>query len=339
MKSTTSDRINALVALGHKLKLKEEKYESIKARAYVENPWFTPEFIDHAIDGIISSFMDEPSLNEWVSKYDLPTESCKKIGLILAGNIPAVGWNDIQCVFIAGHQALIKYSDKDKVIIPYLIEELLLIAPQFAYQFQTIDRLKDYDAVIATGSNNTARYFESYFGKKPNIIRKNRNGVAILNGSETREEIQLLSKDIFTYFGLGCRNVSKIYVPQGYDFNFLLEILHEKNELANHNKYRNNFDYNIALFLLNRVTYVNNGCIILIEDQRFSSRIASLHYEYYNSEDQLANHIQEHKEEIQCVVSKKKIDNIESFEFGQAQCPTLFHYADGVDTMRCLLEL
>jgi hypothetical protein len=330
------DRIEALSALGEKMvNLDQEYFLEVFERATIENPWFTPEFIHVAMAGIRDAFLNKENLTKWIGQYEI-NQDAKKVGLILAGNIPAVGWNDVLCCFMAGHTALIKYSDKDKVLIPFLISELLSIAPQFAYQFETIEKLVDYDAVIATGSNNTSRYFEHYFSKKPHIIRANRNGVAILNGKESSEELRKFNLDVFTYFGLGCRNVAKIYVPEGYDFQPLLEIMHERNDLVLHNKYVNNFEYNIALYLLNKVDYMNNGSIILLKDERFASRIASLHYEYYTDLNILTQQLEIAKNKIQCIVSHEKLEGFETFDFGQAQSPTLMHYADGVDTMKFL---
>jgi hypothetical protein len=337
---TRLERIEVMVKLGEYLKdLQKDEIQGMIELANLENQWFTLENISLALHSIKSAFLNEEKINEWIEVYDEINQP-KKVGLILAGNIPAVGWNDIFCTFLSGHIALIKYSEKDKVIIPFLIKKLIELNPQAYNYFIQVERLMDYDGVIATGSDNTSRYFQSYFGHKPNIIRKNRNGIGVFDGSEDKNDFINLGKDIFTYFGLGCRNVSKLYVPRGYVFSSFLETLHyEYKELAHHNKYKNNFDYNIALFLLNKVNYLNNGCLIILEDQRFLSRIASLHYEFYDDKKTLENHLNLYKDNIQCIVSKNRIEGFEWFDLGQAQHPGLANYADGIDTMFFLSQL
>jgi hypothetical protein len=332
--------IIALKKLGDFLgDMDNEEIKSIIDQAYILNQWFTPENVVHALTSIRRQIDDVDALGQWLKQYPISSDS-KNVGLILAGNIPAVGWNDILCTLLSGHNSLIKYSEKDNVIIPFLIKKLISYEPLLESRFQTVERLKDFDAVIATGSNNTSKYFEQYFGHKPHIIRKNRNGIAILDGTETKEDFVNLGKDIFTYFGLGCRNVSKVYVPRGYDFHSLLETLHDHyKELANHNKYVNNVEYNIALYLLNKVSYQNNGCLIILEDSRFISRIASLHYEYYDNDEALIQHLEHHKDQIQCIVGNQRFTNIETFAFGMAQHPGLQNYADGVDTMDFLAKI
>ncbi|MEO0876285.1 MAG: acyl-CoA reductase, partial [Bacteroidota bacterium] len=245
----------------------------------------------------------------------------------------------ILCVFASGHQAVVKLSDKDPYLLPAVLRALRQVAPESEAYFSLVDKLKDFDAVIATGSNNTARYFESYFGKYPHVIRRNRNGVAVLTGRETADQLLALGHDVFDYFGLGCRNVAKLYVPEGYDFKPLLEALHEYRQIVNHTKYKNNFDYNYALYILNKVEYLANGCIILTENTSLQSPIACLHYEHYSSEEVLAGQLSEIQEQIQLVVGPKLSEEIPTFPYGAAQQPGLFDYADGVDTMDFLLQL
>jgi hypothetical protein len=339
--SSTADRVKALSSLGLYLQdLDTLEINDMCEAAFNANRWFSIENNKLALEGIREAFLDHELLSYWISKYEINEEKePKKVGLVLAGNIPAVGWNDIMCTYLSGNISLIKYSDKDNVILPFLIEKLCFINPSFSYQFEVVEKLGQFDAVIATGSNNSARYFESYFGKYPNIIRKNRNAVAVLTGEETDAQLYLLGKDIFTYFGLGCRNVSKLYVPVDYNFIPLLEALHKYNEIIHHNKYKNNFDYTIALFLLNKVKYSNNGSVILREDERLTSRISSVHYQYYNNEEELAKLLSEKKEEIQCIVSQMPLQGFDVFDFGKAQNPSLDDYADGVDTMQFLTTL
>lgn len=341
LKMKLSDRIEALAQLGNYLHhLAGAEIEEMIAKAEAFNPWFSKENIRLALSSIRDEMLSHKALEDWMENYKgMDTIVPKKVGLILAGNIPAVGFHDVLCVLISGHYALIKMSDKDKIIIPFLLDHLVRIQPTFAHQFEWVDQLKNIDAVIATGSDNTGVYFQSYFGKYPNIIRRHRNSVAVLDGQENADDIRLLGKDIFQYFGLGCRNVSKLYLPVGYPITFLLEVLHEYNDIIYHHKYKNNFDYNIALYLINRVKYVNNGCLILVEDPRLTSRIASLHYEYYKNENELSNLLEANKDGIQCVVSKKAMNGIDVVPFGHSQMPGLRDYADGIDTMSFLKNL
>jgi len=242
-------------------------------------------------------------------------------------------------VFAAGHRAQIKLSDKDQYLLPYLLQLLAKFDERAGSYFEIVPNLRDFEAVIATGSNNSSRYFEAYFSKVPNIIRKNRNAIAVLTGDESAEELQRLGEDVFQYFGLGCRNVSKIYVPRQYDFNTLLEALYEYRGIILHTKYKNNFDYNYALYILNKTTHLANGCIILTESQSLQSRIAGLHYEYYDNLAQMDAEIEARAEEIQCVVAQDNLLSARTLPFGKAQQPELWDYADGVDTMQFLLAL
>ncbi len=339
------ERLELLTELGHYLsETPDEALNDLLHRAYFENRWFTEENTRQALRAISTAFLDRESLNNWVGQYPLtdPAHPEKTIGLIMAGNIPLVGFHDWLCVFVSGQRAKVKLSEKDKLLLPFLVEKLAGWAfESWEYtEFLTEgDRLQGFDAVIATGSNNTARYFEQYFGKYEHLIRRNRNAVAILNGTESNAELQALGRDIFTYFGLGCRNVSKLYVPDNYDFNPLLEALHEYRELANHDKYKNNFDYNFTLYILNNTQHLNNGCLLLTEDAALQSRIASVHYSYYESPQQLGKELEQRREEIQCVVSQKPLKDWQHVAFGQSQNPGLMDYPDGVDVMQFLTRL
>jgi len=244
------------------------------------------------------------------------------------------------CSFVAGHTAMIKLSDKDRFLTPYLIKELEKIDSRTSEYFEQVDRLKDFDAVIATGSNNTSKYFEQYFAKYPHIIRANRNGVAVLTGDESDEEINALGADIFEYFGLGCRNVSMCLVPQNINWERYLNIWHEGYKLyAQHNKYKNNFDHNVSLFILNKQKYMISGSLIVKEDPSIASRIASMHYQYYDSAAEVTPYLNKNKDLIQCVVSSDDIDGVNTFRFGHAQKPKIDDYADGVDTMQFLITI
>lgn len=284
--------------------------------------------------------LDRDKLQAWLKPYNLPAGSSqpKAVGLVLAGNIPLVGFHDLLSVFVSGHRSLIKLSDKDPFVLPHLLDWMIKEMPEAAAYFEVTDRVKDIDAVIATGSNNSARYFEAYFGRYPNIIRRNRNGVGVLGGNESAADLLALGQDVFRYFGLGCRNVSKIYVPRDYDFNPLLEAFHEYRQLVLHSKYKNNFDYNYALFLLNNQKFLANGCIMMLEDSGFQSRISTLHYEYYEDATTLPKILEQHREQVQCVVALPGLLE-DSLPLGKSQEPELWDYADGVDTLKFLTSL
>ena len=346
---TLQQRIELLAELGNFLvnTPDDPKLNDAVQQAWIENRWFTPENIHAALKAIAQQMLDIDRLKAWAATYPVH-ESLhpeRTIGIVMAGNIPLVGFHDWLCVFVSGERAKVKMSEKDKTLLPFLIGllgEWSHETREYTVFCGENEPLRDFDAVIATGSNNTARYFEQYFAKYPHIIRRNRNAVAILDGTESVADFYALGHDIFTFFGLGCRNVSKLYVPQNYNFEPLLEALHEYKELANHDKYRNNFDYNTTLYIMNNIPYINNGCLILREDSSLASRIASVHYEYYEDLTQLTVIIDRQQEEIQCVVGKIKLpstDALSVIPFGQSQSPALSDYPDGVDVMLWLTNL
>lgn len=344
MTLTLQNRLDLLSELGHYISSGGDEELDVAVRlSYTENQWFTEENTRESLRAISGSFLDAEKLRAWASAYDIPEENhhSKVVGLIMAGNIPLVGFHDWLCVFVTGNRAKVKLSDKDRRLLPVLVNKLGEWSHQSREQTIFIgdtDKLTGFDAVIATGSNNTARYFEQYFGKYPHIIRRNRNAVAVLTGLETREELYALGKDIFMYFGLGCRNVSKLYVPHGYQFDNLLEVLHEYNRLINHNKYKNNFDYNMTLYVLNNMPYLNNGCLMLREDPSLQSRIAAVHYEYYDDVRDLDSLLTDRRDEIQCVVGRVSVNGFSVLPFGSSQEPGLFDYPDGVDVMKFLVS-
>ncbi|MGM9478572.1 acyl-CoA reductase [Pedobacter sp. GSP4] len=300
------------------------------------NAWFTAENIKKSILSF-AEMLNEADLAIWfksVSFSALP----KKVGLILAGNIPMVGLHDVLSVLATGNIALIKLSSSDDKLIKTVIAELINIEPAFEDKIVYVERLKDFDAVIATGSNNSSRYFDYYFSKVPNIIRKNRNSVAVLNGTESKEEIELLGADIFDYFGLGCRNVSKIYFPKGYDIANLYEGIESYNQIINHFKYQNNYDYNKSIYLVNAAKHFDNGFLLLKEDENMASPLAVLYYEEYESLLEVENKLQDKSAFIQCIVAKPEL-GFNSFDFGQSQHPKLWDYADNVDTIAFLNSL
>ncbi len=334
------DRVEVLAKLGDHLESNSPELQAQVAQAQVQNPWFTKENIYTAIQAICNNFLKKHLLENWLQKYDLPQPNVPlSVGLVLAGNIPLVGFYDLLCVFLAGHKSKIKLSEKDKILIPYLTRKMTETDPGCAAYFEIVDKLDNFDAVIATGSNNSSRYFEAYFGKYPNIIRKNRNAVAVLKGDEPTDRLLALGTDVFQYFGLGCRNVSKLYIPPEFNFDPLLEALHEFREIVLHNKYKNNFDYNYSLNLLNKIPMQATGCIILTENPSIQSRIAELHFEYYSDVADLTEKITAKTDEIQCVVSDAKFEEFTTIPFGKAQTPGLDDHADGIDVMDFLASL
>lgn len=324
-------RIELLVKLGKYLLSEDAQWLAAQQKAVASNAWFTPEHITMAARNIATGFLEEEKLKQWLEGYTLPATS-KTVGIVMAGNIPMVGFHDLLCGFICGHKMLIKLSSKDEVLIAHIIRKMAEWEPSVAKQIHIAERLNGCDAYIATGSNNTARYFEQYFAKYPHIIRRNRTSVAILDGSETPEELKLLAGDAFSYFGLGCRNISQVCVPQGYDLTKLMDAFSVYEDLVNHNKYKNNFDYYLAIYLLNRVPYLTNNSVLLVENTSPFSAVSVMNYRYYSNKDELANELMK-SEDIQCIVGHGFLP------FGNAQCPGLGDYADGIDTMAFLTAL
>ncbi|MEH6536026.1 MAG: acyl-CoA reductase [Psychroserpens sp.] len=310
----------------HQIKLAQE-----------HNGWFTKENMLFSLYGW-SNQLTESNINKWLGKYQFNTESLKTIAIIMAGNIPLVGFHDFLSVLFSGQNVLVKQSSNDKHLLPFLAKYLEYIEPDFKGRITfTEGKLEDFDAVIATGSDNTARYFEYYFKDKPSIIRKNRNSVAVLTGNETEDELKALSEDIFRYYGLGCRNVSKLFVPENYDFQSFFKGMYAWNPIIHQNKYANNYDYNKAVYLMSEFDILENGFLMIKEDDSYSSPIATVFYEYYASEAHLKEMLQEKKEQIQCVVSNGILDN--EIKFGQTQLPNLWDYADNVDTITFSLKI
>lgn len=299
------------------------------------NGWYTPEQVYFSVKSWAEALTEE-NLNQWLSAYDFTTIEPKNIALILAGNIPLVGFHDFLSVLISGHKVLVKTSSNDQHLLPFLAKYITTIEPQFADKITFVEgKLENFDAVIATGSNNTARYFEYYFKDKPAIIRKNRNSIAVLNGHETKEQLVALGEDIFRYFGLGCRNVSKLFVPRGYSFDAFFEAIFEYQDVIHYEKYANNYDYNKAVFLMSNFKLLDNGFLTIKEDSSYASPISSVFYEFYDDIADLQKRLQSESEQIQCIVSNNLIEN--SIEFGQTQSPKLWNYADNVDTISFLL--
>ncbi len=328
------ERINFLQKWSNMLDPTNEDFKVIIQQAKHKNQWFTEENQLKAINAIKFNFLHKDKLNQWLSKYQMKDLSNfdKSVGLVLAGNIPLVGFHDVLATFICGHQSKIKLSSKDETLYKYIFKVAEQILPNIDKYFNVIDRLQDFDAVIATGSNNSSRYFEYYFGKYPNIIRRNRSSVAILDGTETSEEIIALGKDIFDYFGLGCRNVSKLFVPENYDFPALLTELEAYRNVVNHHKYKNNFDYQLSLLLLNKTPHYASDFLSLVPNKNFSSALSTLNYETYKATEDWQNALIDNAKQIQCVVGKDE----SLMDFGTTQEPQLWDYADNIDTINFL---
>lgn len=313
----------------------EEKINS----AVHYNGWFTRENIVFSLQQW-SHALTRKNIEKWLSAYDFQEKKPNTVGIIMAGNIPLVGFHDFLCVLISGNKVLVKQSSNDKLLLPVLADYLIAIAPEWKNHIHFIsegEKMENFDAVIATGSNNTARYFQYYFSKKPSIIRKNRNSVAVLTGKESDEEMALLAEDIFRYYGLGCRNVSKIYVPENYDFNAFFEAIYPWNSIINQAKYANNYDYNKAVYLMSSYKLLENGFLILKDDESFGSPIAVLFYEKYDNLEAVKTKLEAEKESIQCIVAKNVLP--QEISFGKTQQPDLWDYADNVDTLDFLLKL
>ena len=301
------------------------------------NGWFNEHNIQFAFKSWSACLTDEKLL-KWTSEYALEGSPNKKIAIILAGNIPLVGFHDFIAVLITGNNVIAKLSSNDKLLLPFLANYLIDVEPQFEDKINfTSEQLENFDAVIATGSNNTARYFDYYFGKYPNIIRKNRNSVAILSGKETEYELIALADDIFRYYGLGCRNVSKLFVPKSYDFKDFFQSIYSWHPIINQSKYANNYDYNKAVYLMSEFDMLENGFLMLKEDHRYSSPIATLFYEFYDSKKTLKKRLNKDHTKIQCVVASNFLDS--EIKFGCTQTPNLWDFADNVDTIEFLLKI
>ena len=316
-----------------------DDFNSLIHLSQSHNGWFTAEQIYFAIKSW-SEALKEENLTKWISKYSFNTndKNLKTVGLILAGNIPLVGFHDFLSVILSGNSVLVKTSSNDQKLLPFLAKYLISVDKRIEEFITFTDgKLENYDAIIATGSNNTARYFEYYFKDKPSLIRKNRNSVAILNGLETKEQLKQLGEDIFRYFGLGCRNVSKLFVPKEYKFDAFFEAIFSYQDVIYYEKYANNYDYNKAVFLMSNFKLLDNGFLTIKEDGSYSSPISSVFYEFYDDLEELKTKLKNEEDQIQCIVSNNLIEN--SIAFGQTQKPNLWDYADNVDTLAFLIKI
>ena len=344
------NRTNAFIELGNFINRhyakqwlpKEEKFhndlEALTAIAYSYNGWFTIGNIGQALQGI-ALMLDENELTQFTKPINEPLNP-KTVAVIMAGNIPAVGFHDMLCVLLSGHSILIKVASDDPALIPFLAGMLIYYEKDFATHINFSEaRLANFEAVIATGSNTSAKHFEYYFGKYPHIIRKNRSSVAILNGKETKEELVLLGKDIFDYYGLGCRNVCKLYVPKGYVFDSLFEAVYDYKFVLDNKKYNNNYEYNRAIYLLDLIPFLDNNFLMIREHSDLHAPTSVLYYETYTKEELLVNNITEIKNNLQCVVSKLNLKDIKTTSFGKTQQPCVTDFADDVNTLEFLNTL
>ncbi len=334
-------RINAFTTLGTQLgsliSEKSEDYHTLIRQANAHNGWFTEENIVFALESW-STALTKENLKKWTSNYTFKEETPKTIAIVMAGNIPLVGFHDFLSVLISGNHVQAKMSSSDSILLTFVTKLLTEIEPKFKQAITfTKEKLEKFDAVIATGSNNTAKYFDHYFNKYPNIIRKNRNSVAVITGNETKEQMEALADDIFRYFGLGCRNVSKIYLPEEYDLDHFFNAMFSWKEVINNHKYMNNYDYNKAVYLMSNVKLLDNEFMLLKEDEGFSSPISVVMHERYKTLDEVKTKLSNQAEHIQAIVADCGIDN--EVPFGVAQTPALWDYADGVDTLAFINEL
>ncbi len=333
-----SARIDLFYKLGERLSsISKEELSQLAMAAGSENNWFTMESVEKSIKAI-AKMLSKPHLEAWIKPYSIAPNTSSNVGIIMAGNIPMVGFHDLMSVIISGHLAKVKLSSQDSVLMKFIIDELLKIESDVAAQIEIVDQLKGMDAVIATGSDNSARYFRHYFGKIPHVIRQNRTSVGVLNGKESQEDIVRLGGDIFQYYGLGCRNISKIFVPNGYDFKGFLDALHPYEETLHHHKYRNNYDYNKSIYLVNKEDHLDTGFLLLKESQEIVSPISVLFYEVYQSLAELDLKLSASRGKIQATISKDSWYE-GSIPLGTAQCPMPWDYADGVDILEFLVEL
>lgn len=327
-------RIDLLLQLGKYIQDDGPEWQGVKQKASAFNGWFTPHFIEVATQNIASRFLNGNTMLQIAQKYQVPESSPNPatIGIVMAGNIPLVGFHDWLCVVLSGHSATIKASSKDNILLEHLLHKLMEWNPAATDHFSFSEMLKGCDAYIATGSDNSARYFDYYFKRFPSIIRRNRTSAAILTGQETAAELEGLADDTHLYFGLGCRNVTKIFVPSDYDFVPLLEAMKKYHAFADHSKYKNNYDYQLAIHLLNNQYYMTNGVVLLSESPSIFSPISQLNYEFYSDKNKVLEELQSNNS-VQCIVGQGLLP------FGQAQCPGWEDYADGVNTMSFLQGL
>ena len=325
----------AWIKIGADISTMADGLEQVVEQTYQHNNWFTPEEQHFALQHFSQYFLEPAAISDWLAQYPDPVEAPRNVGLILAGNIPYVGMHDIMSTLSSGHKAIVKLSSKDKFFFPWLRRRLEVHAPAMAERLVFADQLKTIDAIIATGSNNTSRYFEYYFGKYPHVFRQNRTSVAIIDGNEDEETVIRLGEDVFRYFGLGCRNVGKLFLPKGYHPDLLLQAWKSFESIGNHNKYKNNLDYNLTLLLLNQEKVWTSEFLVLAETEKLHAPLATLYYSYYDDKTDWETSIASHADELQCIVG----NGPNHIAHGQTQLPGLMDYADHLDTMAWLHQL
>ena len=336
---TLQQRREAFISLGRYLLSPDEQLLHLINTAHFYNGWFTPAETLRAVTAY-GNMLNPADLSLWMTEAETEPEAVKTVGLVLAGNIPAVGFHDILSVLAAGHTALIKLSSQDNKLLPAILEKLTAIEPAFKNRIVFTERLTGFDAVLATGSDNTSRYFEYYFSKVPHIIRKNRNSLAVITGKESTGDLKKLGHDIFDYFGLGCRNVSKILVPEGYNFASLFEAIESFKNVQDNHKYHNNYDYNKSILLVNGTPHLDNGFLLLKKDNSLFSPLAVLNYQAYYSFAEVEHALNAESDSIQCVVTNADLNIAPAkIAFGESQKPRLWDYADGVNTLQFLRSL
>lgn len=327
------DRLETFIQLGRRInRLTDLEKGTIATEARKHNGWFTGENVQNALEGI-SFMLEEARIRKWIQAYDIREDIPQIVGIVMAGNIPMVGFHDLMCVLISGNFAAVKPSSDDTFLTRLILDWIVEIEPRFKKNFEIREKLTEIDAVIATGSDNTARYFEYYFKDISHIIRKNRTSIAILNGHETDEELEKLGEDIFSYFGLGCRNVSKIYTPEGYALESLFPHLESYGRIIEHHKYRNNYDYHKSIYLVNKTPHLDNGFMLTVSSHDLVSPISVLYHQMYDSKENLNKVLENHEDKIQCIVGKDHLP------FGHTQRPAPWDYADNIDIMRFLMEI
>lgn len=342
---TFGTKIQILSEFGKRLNKKIQSYYNrlesaeltpILQRASARNPWFTTDNVLYALKYWVD-VLTEDRLEEWLNKYpNLSEVRSLEVGVVTAGNIPLVGLHDLICVYLSGHKALVKTSSDDPVLTHWFIQLLAEVDPHVNQQIRFIEKLEKFDAVIATGSNNSARYFEYYFGKVPHIIRKNRNSAAVITNETTDEELRLLADDVFRYFGLGCRSVSKLYLPDGFDLQRIFAAFYHWHPIIQHHRYASNYDYNRVVYLMSKEKILDNGFFILRPNGALASPVSVVHYEYYSDLPTLKSHLTSIKDQLQCVVGRSELA---TDDFGCSQRPSISKYADDVDTLAFLLSL
>lgn len=326
-------RAEVLVRLGQWLQQNDSDWNRAKKSASQHNKWFTEDFIDHRTNVLTDNFLDKKKLNDWIKYYHIDDNiSPRKLGIVMPGNIPLAGFHDFLCCFISGHHSHIKLSGKDEILFKKLVSKMAELDPETRKYISLQNMLSGCDAYITSGSNNTSRYFEYYFGKYPSVIRKNKTSVAVLTGRETDGQLEKLADDVFVYFGLGCRSVTQIYVPKDYDFPRLLKLFNRYSYLRDHTGFGNNYDYHLALLIMNDQKYMSNSCVIMVEGNYLFSPIGELYYSFYEDKKHLLESLRTN-ESIQCIVSEGEIG------FGESQNTGLYDYSDGIDIMQFLLEL